>query len=603
MLRQGADFEAGVVMRWSRAAGLFVVLSLGAAAPPAHATVTFGHPVGFATGGTSGVALTLADVDLDGHLDAVGGFDSVAPAVRTLTGNGSGAFTPSLTAQTAHTVGVTVADMDGNGLPEIITANSGGTASELFRDADGTLHGNTLAAGTSPTAVAVADLAGDGAPDTVVANGGTSTFSVLYQSPNGTIAAATPYAGGLNPSAIAVGDLNGDGKPDVVTADRNVAGTVSVMLRTASGFAAPVPFAAGRAPIGLALVDVNGDGKLDVVALSSADPATFRSAITVLLGNGSGGFTPAPTTSQVDAFAQSLAVGDLNGDGIVDLVVGGSDQTVTPLIGDGAGRFTALDFQVPGGVTVTVAVGDVTGDGKADIVGLDGDTMSAALFVMRNTGASASTVAGGPLAFGSQASGSTSSAKPVTVSSTGDAMLNVTSVRVTGADADDFLVSQDSCSDTPVLVGRSCTVHVRFAPQGTGAKSATLTIADDSGAAAKTVALTGTGGDPASGPPGPAGPAGTDGAAGPTGADGPQGPAGPAGPAGPTGPAPTVTCKIRHHGSTTSVSCKVTVTHATTVRLVRKGKTVATRRVKAGTRRVTFHVHGRGNAPYRLKVG
>jgi hypothetical protein len=51
------------------------------------------------------------------------------------------------------------------------------------------------------------------------------------------------------------------------------------------------------------------------------------------------------------------------------------------------------------------------------------------------------------------------------------------------------------------------------------------------------------------------------------------------------------------------VSCKVTVDQATTVRLTRKGKTVATKRVKAGTRRVTFHVRGRGKAPYRLKIG
>lgn len=137
-------------------------------------------------------------------------------------------------------------------------------------------------------------------------------------------------------------------------------------------------------------------------------------------------------------------------------------------------------------------------------------------------------------------------------------------MRVTGANADAFLVAADGCGGETVLVGQSCTVRVRFAPTGSGAHSAVLRVADDAPGGERTVTLTGTGGDL---PQGPAGPAGADGAAGSAGSAGPAGcagvgVAGPVGPQGakgdrgPAGASATIVCRST---SRTRLLCRLTL--------------------------------------------
>jgi hypothetical protein len=187
------------------------------------------------------------------------------------------------------------------------------------------------------------------------------------------------------PSAVAVGDFNGDGKLDLVTANYGHYGVsdVSVLLGNGDGTFQPARnFATGTLPVvpSVAVGDFNGDGKLDIVA-------TNGSSVSVLLGNGDGTFQPAQTYGLPDegGLVQtplSLAVGDLNGDGKLDLVVTGTTQYlgygsappganyVNVLLGNGDGTFTdASTVQVPGGaLPEAVALGDFKGDGKLDVV-------------------------------------------------------------------------------------------------------------------------------------------------------------------------------------------------------------------------------------------
>jgi hypothetical protein len=101
------------------------------------------------------------------------------------------------------------------------------------------------------------------------------------------------------------------------------------------------------------------------------------------------------------------------------------------------------------------------------------------------------TLSASSLAFGSQNTGSTSPAQDVTLTNSGDATLNITSIAVTGADATDY-ARTTTCGAT-LAAAANCTISVRFSPSVEGARSAAVTIVSDTAASPHSVALTGTG--------------------------------------------------------------------------------------------------------------
>ena len=332
----------------------------------ANGRASFGNQTRFAAGpGPANVA--AADVNGDGKPDLITANYS-SDNVGVLLGHGDGTFA----SQSAFAAGpgpqsVVAADVNGDGKPDLITANySSDNVGVLLGHGDGTFASQTtFATGTSPAVLAVADVNNDGKPDLVVANSGSDNVGVLLGHGDGTFASQTTFAAGSQPQSVAAADVNGDGKPDLLVGNAN-SHNVSVLLGGGDGtFATQTAFAAGFAPLSIAIGDFNGDGKLDLVT------ANYVNNVSLLLGHGDGTFA-SQTTFAAGSFPFSVAVTDVNGDGKPDVVVANVGNsfvgTVIVLLGRGDGTFASQATFSAGAQTRSVAVADTNGDGKPDLI-------------------------------------------------------------------------------------------------------------------------------------------------------------------------------------------------------------------------------------------
>jgi hypothetical protein len=237
-----------------------------------------------------------------------------------------------------------------------------------------------------PAAVAVGDFNGDGKLDLVTANAysystGSGSVSVLLGNGDGTFQSARNYAtpSSLSHSpSVAVGDFTGNGKLDIV--ETNDSG-VSVLLGNGDGTFQPaltytLPTEAGllQTPLSLAVGDLNGDGKLDIVVTGTTSyygPYAYAGTpganyVNVLLGNGEGSFSDASTV-QIPSGSSQAALGDFNGDGKLDVVTTATNG-VAVLLNNGNGTLAPPTTFATNGSTDSVVVGDFNGDGKLDLV-------------------------------------------------------------------------------------------------------------------------------------------------------------------------------------------------------------------------------------------
>jgi hypothetical protein len=229
----------------------------------------------------------------------------------------------------------------------------------------------TYSAGPSPWGVTAADLRRIATLDLAVADfTAVGKVSVLLGNGDGTFNAPVQYDTGSNgPVAVAAGDFTNDGILDLVVLNfNNGQNVVSVLPGNGDGtFQPPIVTTVGGSggrPQSLAVGDFNGDGNLDVV---TADPG---GSVHMLLGNGDGTFQP-PETVVVGGSPQSVAVSDLRGNGTLDLVTADYGNTVSVLLANGDGTFQPPVHYAGAPLAVAVALGDVNGDGALDIVAAD----------------------------------------------------------------------------------------------------------------------------------------------------------------------------------------------------------------------------------------
>ncbi len=332
------------------------------------------------TAATRVSALVVGDFNADGKSDLAVA-DPVASTVSIFLGRGDGTFQSSSTVPVGNEpVFLALEDVNADGVPDLLAVNrSGNTVSVMLGAGNGSFQPSAdYVVGNSPVAVAIADFNGDGHLDFATANSADGTVTVPLGNGDGTFQAAQDYRTHLERKSVTVGDLNGDGHPDVVVAslcgnDPKCAGngTASVFLSNGKGALTPASvYTLGKGPISIALADVNGDKKLDLIAVNRDD-----GTVMVLLGNGDGTFQEG-VTYPAGVSPISVSVGDFNKDGKPDLAIAalcgsaGCHQqgSVNILLGNGDGSFKSGASYDVGFSPASVAVGDVDGDGKLDLV-------------------------------------------------------------------------------------------------------------------------------------------------------------------------------------------------------------------------------------------
>jgi len=346
-------------------------------------------------------------------------------------GSDSSPFRPIHLPVDTHPTMVTVADVNKDGHVDILVANGGsGNVSVHLGDGKGGFsqaNGSPFSAGQNPADIATGDFNNDGNADIAIANHGVKLVTVLVGNGKGQFSSApgSPVSVESNPHphGIAVADFNGDRKPDIaidswaenkvlvifgkgdgafqtpgvkfdvgrmpyqrlraadVNEDNNAdiitsnfeAASVSVLLADSHGNFARKDFPVPPDPFGIALADLTGDRHLDIAIVHYSGHGTdpSKNALSVLFGDGKGNFSLAKGSPfSTGHYPGTLAVGDLNSDGIADIVISNAeDGTLTVYLGVRAGITLAAYSPIRVGHSPHgVVVADLNHDSKGDIV-------------------------------------------------------------------------------------------------------------------------------------------------------------------------------------------------------------------------------------------
>jgi hypothetical protein len=244
---------------------------------------SFQAKLDYATGRVP-IQVAIGDLNADGKPDLITA-NALSDTVSVLLNRGAGSFPATVDYPVGPSpVSVAIGDLNGDGKPDLAAANLdvnlGNSVSVLLNRGDGSLRSKVdYATGPGPSSVVIGDLNGDGKPELATANQVGGSVTVLANQGDGSFPTRLDYATGHRPNSVAVGDLNGDGKPELATANKD-AGTVSVLTNRGDGsfeatggdgrFRARGIYRTGRHPHSVAIGNLNGDRKPDLVTADVA---------------------------------------------------------------------------------------------------------------------------------------------------------------------------------------------------------------------------------------------------------------------------------------------------------------------------------------------
>lgn len=307
---------------------------------------SFGPPIGYSVYNQP-TSVKLVDIDGDGHLDVVatdvGGYklsafhNSSSPGSLSLAARVDFSTIPA-----AAPYVVAVVDLDGDGWPELITTAAYSDEVTVFHNNGiyGSISSSSFgspvnfATGSFPIGLAVADIDGDGKPDILTADSAGHAISVLRNtSTTGTLSTSSfathaDILTGATPIDVAVADIDGDGKPDVIVSNNSVDSIVIFRNTSSSGtisFAGKVSFASAIYPTGLVVTDFDGDGKPDIVSTTVAPASATYGLISVFRNTALAGTIDASSLAPYNTFSVGgwpfgVTAGDLDGDGYPEVV-------------------------------------------------------------------------------------------------------------------------------------------------------------------------------------------------------------------------------------------------------------------------------------------
>jgi hypothetical protein len=453
----------------------------------------------------------------DSNLDVAAGYipddDSSPYVIEVMPGLGDGTFGTPITsgADADSPLGIASGDFDDDGVSDLAYTTWAGQVLMYEGDGDGTFteagrFGPTCGC-QSPWGVTAADLNGDGRDDVVATMRFEDQVAVYLAQPDGSFVRGqrfdVPLTDGWNPNPYAVSakDMNGDGAPDLLVGNYlNDTGTVFVGHGDGTfDYAEPLATIDSFFPHGTFIGDFNGDGR--------ADPSMAGQSgeIAIYLNEGNPGQVPSPTsvdfgeqTSGTESAAQTVTLNNEAGLAqlrVSDVSIGGGDSSdfqITGgdcldgpiLVGSSCQVQVAFTPNGPGGERASTIFFDTNHSDETQVsVPLSGDATDPAPGISVDPSSHD---------FGNVQVGKQSATKTFSITSTGDAPLQVTDVTVSGSGASAFVQSSNTCTGA-IAPGQGCELKYSFKPTATGSSSATVHLATNVAGDPANIGLTGTG--------------------------------------------------------------------------------------------------------------